>query len=109
VLDTNVKVAGMAYSNGPPGRVVHAWRSGALQVFLFPWILAECARALPRLRPFTEMTEAEIADLVKQLAFAADVVEPDVATLKTRVRHQTRLPVSFAVSNPMKSMTWRCG
>jgi uncharacterized protein len=85
VLDTNVIVAGMAYPNGPPGRVVQAWRSGALEVFLSPWILAECARVLPRLRPFTQMTDAEIAELVEQLAFAADVRdaadEPVLATL----------------------------
>jgi uncharacterized protein len=90
VLDTNVIVAGMAYPNGPPGRVVHAWRGGALQVFLSPWILAECARVLPRLRPFTQMTDAEIAELVEQLAFAADVVEPDVATLKKAAAAEVR-------------------
>ena len=75
VLDTNVIVAGMAYPAGPPGRIVAAWRSGALQVVLSPWILAECARVLPRLRPYTSLTPAEITELVEQMEFAADLVE----------------------------------
>lgn len=97
VLDTNVIVAGMAYPNGPPGRIVRAWRSGALQVILSPWILTECARVLPRLRPFMHLTAAEIAELIEQMTFAADVVEPDLATLKeaaaTEVRDAADEPV----------------
>lgn len=77
VLDTNVIVAGMAYPAGPPGRIVAAWRSGALQVVLSPWILTECARVLPRLRPYVTLTPKEIAELVEQMEFAADLVEPD--------------------------------
>lgn len=90
VLDTNVIVAGMAYPNGPPGQIVRAWRSGALQVCLSPWILSECARVLPRLSPFTQMSAADIAELVEQLAFAADAVEPDLATLKQAADAQVR-------------------
>jgi len=81
VLDTNVIVAGMAYPAGPPGRIVTAWRSGALQVVLSPWILTECTRVLPRLRPFSTFSTAEIQELVEHMAFAADVVEPDFAAL----------------------------
>jgi uncharacterized protein len=81
VLDTNVIVAGMAYPAGPPGRVVAAWRSGTLQVVLSPWILTECSRVLPRLRPYAALSDAEIAELVEQMAFAADLVEPDAQAL----------------------------
>ena len=69
VLDTNVIVAGMAYPAGPPGRIVAAWRSGALQVVLSAWILAECERVLPRLRPYSTLTPAEIREFVERMAF----------------------------------------
>lgn len=81
VLDTNVIVAGIAYPAGPPGRIVAAWRNGNLQVVLSPWILTECERVLPRLRQFTAMPPADIRDLVDSLAFAAEMVEPDLAAL----------------------------
>lgn len=82
ILDTNVIVAGIAYPTGPPGRIVTAWRSGVLQVVLSPWILTECARVLPRLRRFSTMSLGDIRDLVESLAFAADVVEPDLLAMK---------------------------
>jgi putative PIN family toxin of toxin-antitoxin system len=81
VLDTNVIVAGMAYPAGAPGRIVAAWRSGALEVVLSSWILAECERVLPRLRPYTTMAPREIHDLTESLAFSAELVEPDRAAL----------------------------
>ena len=79
VLDTNVIVAGIAYPDGPAGRIVSAWRSGALEVVLSHWILTECERVLPRLRPFTAMPPADVRDLVETLAFMAEIVEPDRA------------------------------
>ena len=97
VLDTNVIVAGMAYPAGPPGRIVAAWRSGALQVVLSAWILSECERVLPRLRPFTTLTLAEIREFVERMAFEAEVVEPDLAALAqaadARVRDVADEPV----------------
>ena len=97
VLDTNVIVAGMAYPAGPPGRIVAAWRSGALQVVLSAWILAECERVLPRLRPYSTLTPAEIRELVERMAFEAEVVEPDLAAMAqaadARVRDAADEPV----------------
>ena len=90
VIDTNVIVAGMAYPAGPPGRIVAAWRSGALQVVLSPWILVECARVLPRLKPFSTLSEAEINDLVELMAFAAEVVEPESGSLTQAAEAQVR-------------------
>ena len=81
VLDTNVIVAGIAYPAGPAGRIVSAWRSGALEVVLSHWTLTECERVLPRLRPFTAMPPADVRDLVETLAFMAEIVEPDRAAL----------------------------
>ncbi len=83
VLDTNVIVAGMAYPSGPPGRIVAAWNSGALDVVLSPWILAECERVLPRLQPFMALSADDIRDLVERLAFSADIVRPDLLALSS--------------------------
>ena len=97
VLDTNVIVAGLAYPAGPPGRIVAAWRSGALQIVLSTWILSECERVLPRLRPFTTLTLAEIREFVERMAFEAEVVEPDLAALAqaadARIRDAADEPV----------------
>jgi putative PIN family toxin of toxin-antitoxin system len=90
VLDTNVIVAGVAYPAGAPGRIVSAWRSGALDVVLSPWILAECARVLPRLRPTAHWTPAEIAEWVDAMAFAAECVDPDAASLRQAARAGVR-------------------
>ncbi|MCU0755852.1 MAG: putative toxin-antitoxin system toxin component, PIN family [Xanthomonadales bacterium] len=81
VLDTNVLVAGMAYPSGPPGRIVAAWRRGALQVVLSPWILTECERVLPRLRPYHDFSAVEIRELLDCMMFEVDLVEPDLAAL----------------------------
>jgi len=83
VLDTNVIVAGMAYPSGPPGRIVAAWHSGALDVVLSPLILTECERVLPRLRPFMALSADDIRDLVERLAFSADIVTPDLLFLSS--------------------------
>jgi uncharacterized protein len=85
VLDTNVIVAGLAYPSGPPGRIMAAWRSGALSVVLSPWILTECERVLPRLEPYTHMSPADIRNLIDKLAIDTDVVNPDAASLATAV------------------------
>jgi putative PIN family toxin of toxin-antitoxin system len=82
VVDTNVLVAGMAYPSGPPGRIVAAWRSGALEVVVSPWILNECARVLVRLRPMAHLSESEVAEWVDALAFAAELVDPDTESLE---------------------------
>lgn len=101
VLDTNVIVAGMAYPAGPPGRIVSAWRRGAIEVVLSPWILTECERVLPRLRPFNTLSQAEIRELVELMAFDAEWVEPDLAALaqasEAHVRDAADEPVLAAL------------
>jgi putative PIN family toxin of toxin-antitoxin system len=75
VLDTNVLVSGLAYPGSVPGRIVAAWRQGALNVSLSHYILDELVRVLPRLRRI-QMSSAEIRDLADSLMFLADLVEP---------------------------------
>ena len=44
VLDTHVLVSGIAYPGSTPGKIVSAWRYGAIEVMLSPFILAEMPR-----------------------------------------------------------------
>jgi len=77
VLDTNVLLSGLAYPGSVPGKIVSAWRHGALEVGLSHFILDELRRVLPRLRARHGLSDTEIADLVDCLAFEAELVEPD--------------------------------
>lgn len=85
VLDTNVIISGMAYPSSVPGKIIQAWRSGALDVVLCEYILDEIRRVLPRLRHRHGMSDAEIDDLVDILAFLADIITP-VELPETTVR-----------------------
>lgn len=76
VLDTNVLVSGLAYPASVPGRIVGAWRQGALDVALFRYILDELARVLPRLNHRLKWQPNDFADLIDILAIQADLVEP---------------------------------
>jgi putative PIN family toxin of toxin-antitoxin system len=75
VLDTNVLVSGLAYPQSIPGRIVSAWRQGALELVLSRFILDEMVRVLPKLRRI-KMSTAEIRDLADSFMFMAEVVEP---------------------------------
>lgn len=77
VLDTNVLVSGLAYPASLPGRIVAAWRQGALEVTLSRYILDELARTLPRLNHRLNFTPDDFQDLLDSLAILADLVEPD--------------------------------
>jgi putative PIN family toxin of toxin-antitoxin system len=75
VLDTNVLVSGLAYSESIPGRILRAWREGGLDVVMSRYILDEMVRVLPRLSR-VKLSHAEIRDLADSFMFLADVVEP---------------------------------
>lgn len=77
VLDTKVLLSGLAYPQSPPGRIVHAWRSGALEVVLSPHLLDELVRVLLRLNRRLGLPPAEQQDLIDSLAVMAEVVDPD--------------------------------
>lgn len=91
VLDTNVLVSGLAYPGSVPGRIVSAWRRGAVEVVLSRHILDELVRVLPRLTRLA-MTEDEIRDLADSLMFLCDLVEPDGA-VDTALRDPHDQPV----------------
>lgn len=75
VLDTNVLVSGIAYPSSIPGKILAAWRHGAIEVLLSEYILDELARVLPRLRHRHDLDASEMADLIDTLRFQAELVE----------------------------------
>ena len=76
VLDTNVLLSGIAYPSSVPGRIVSAWRHGAVEVLLSNYILDELRRVLPRLQQRHGLSRAEMDDLVDTLAIQAEIIEP---------------------------------
>lgn len=76
VLDTNVLLSGIAYPASVPGKIVSAWKHGALEVVLSVFILDELRRVLPRLTHRHGLSPAEIDDLVDILSIQAEVIEP---------------------------------
>lgn len=76
VLDTNVILSGLAYPNSIPGKIIHAWQSGELEVYLSDYILSELHRVLLRLPHRHGMGEQEIDDLVDILAFQTELLTP---------------------------------
>lgn len=76
VLDTNVLLSGIAYPASVPGKILGAWRHGALEVVLSGFILDELRRVLPRLSHRHGLSAAEIEDLVDILSIQAEVIEP---------------------------------
>ena len=76
VLDTNVLVSGFAYPGSIPGRILGAWRQGALMVVLSRHILDELGRALPRLNHRLNWRPRDFEDQIETLAIQATMIEP---------------------------------
>ena len=76
VLDTNVLVSGLAYPSSPPGKILMAWRSGALEVFASRYLLNELRRVLPRFAHRHGLSDQEMDDLVDILGFQVELVRP---------------------------------
>jgi putative PIN family toxin of toxin-antitoxin system len=92
VLDTNVLFSGLAYPASVPGRLIAAWRFGALEVVLSDFTLAELRRTLPRLVHRHGLTPEVIDDLIDTLANLAELVEPQ-AVLESDLTDRDDLPV----------------
>ena len=80
VLDTNVLLSGIAYPASLPGKILGAWRHGALEVIVSAFILDELRRVLPRLSHRHGLSAAEIEDLVDILSIQAELIEPASGT-----------------------------
>ena len=75
VLDTNVLLSGIAYPGSVPGKIMAAWRHGAIEVVLSSFILDELRRVLPRLVTRHGLSAAEMDDLVDVLAIQAALID----------------------------------
>ena len=80
------------YPASVPGRLIAAWRFGALDLVLSDFILAELRRTLPRLVNRHGLTLPAIDDLIDSLAILADLVEPEVVA-ETDLTDRNDLPV----------------
>lgn len=92
VLDTNVLLSGIAFPGSIPGRIVSAWRLGAIEVVLSDFILAELRRVLPRLAHRHGLSAAEIDDLADILSIQAEIIEPCAPDAES-LRDANDLPV----------------
>jgi putative PIN family toxin of toxin-antitoxin system len=77
VLDTNVLLFGIAVPASVPGKLMAAWKHGALEVVLSDYILDELRRVLPKLAHRHGLNADAIDDLIDALALQVDLVEPD--------------------------------
>lgn len=77
VLDTNVLLSGIAYPASVPGKLLAAWKHGALDVVLSSYILDELRHVLPKLAHRHGLGADEIEDLVDALSIQAELVEPE--------------------------------
>lgn len=93
VLDTNVLVSGIAYPASIPGRIVEAWKRGAIEVVLSRHIVEELTRVLPRLNHRLNWQPADFVDQVDLLAIQAELVEPDPTQNNAAVRDADDVPV----------------
>ena len=96
VLDTNVLVSGLAYPSSTPGRILAAWRGGAIDVVLSRYILDELERVLPRLDRLRQWSRQDIQDMVDSLSLLADLVEP-AASASGEARLAQRDPADIPV------------
>lgn len=76
VLDTNVLLSGIAYPNSVPGKIMVAWRQGAIEVLLSDYILDELHRVLPKLHHRHGLNESELMELVEILSIQAELLIP---------------------------------
>src|SRR5574337_137723 len=81
VLDTNVLVSGLAYPNGPPGRLVSAWRSGAFSMASSDFALRELTHILQMMSARTGISTHEVQDFLDAFRASASWVEPDADSL----------------------------
>jgi len=92
VLDTNVLVSGIAYPASTPGKILSAWRRGAVTVVLSHHIIEELSRSLPRMNHRLNWAPQKFEEEVDLLSLQAQIVEP-AALPDTAVRDPGDLPV----------------
>lgn len=72
--------SGIAYPASVPCKLIGAWRHGALEMVLSPFILDGLRRVLPRPVNRHSLSATEMDDLVDILSIQAEVIEPAPVT-----------------------------
>ena len=99
VLDTNVLLSGLAYPASVAGRLLAAWRFGALEVVLSDFILAELVE--PQAVVESDLTDRDDLPVpgtllaALRLGLAQTLVTGDKALLSLRDRYPIRTPAEF--------------
>ena len=77
VLDTNVLLSGLMFSDGAPGRVVAAWREARFDLVISVHQLAEIGRVLadPKIRRILGWDDRRIEQFIRQLYVRAEIVD----------------------------------
>jgi len=75
VLDVGVVVSGLLSAEGPPGRLLDAWRDGLLDLVVCPLWLAELERVLGRPKIGKYVTADDAADVVAAIVVQAELVD----------------------------------
>lgn len=78
VLDTNVLLSSIAYPASVPGKLLVAWRHGALEIVLSTYILEELRRVLPKLAHRHGLGASDIDDLIDALSIQTELVTPEL-------------------------------
>jgi putative PIN family toxin of toxin-antitoxin system len=81
VLDTNVLVSGLLYPNGPPLRLVTAWRKDAFELVVSDFLIDELVRTASRLAPRLQHGQAAIDDFLDILRLRGQVLQLSDALL----------------------------
>lgn len=100
VLDTNVILSGLAYPCSTPGKIMQAWRTGAIDVLLSDFILDELRRVLPRLQHKHGLSEQEMTDLVEILTFQAELATHGADYLISGDKDLLELSSTFPIIAP---------
>jgi predicted nucleic acid-binding protein len=99
VLDTNVLLSGLAYPASVPGRLLAAWRFGALEVVLSDFSLAELVE--PQAVVESDLTDRDDLPVLGtllaalRLGLAETLVTGDKALLTLRDLYPIRTPAEF--------------
>jgi len=84
VVDTNVFISGLLSSSGPPGRVLDAWLSGAVELVLSEWLIDEYRKvtAYPHIVRATKRPDADLSAFGTFLPFGPMMVVPPEGSVR---------------------------
>jgi predicted nucleic acid-binding protein len=77
IIDTETLMAGLAYPATPPGRIISAWRHGALELVLHPNILNRLIDSMTLLGQDYGWSAYQVSEMVSAMTLNAIVLAPE--------------------------------